>query len=329
MAGEIYTIITGDNRYYWPNCVEGKLVSMSFDQPYFDAWKSGDGSAHLAVAGQDKANKSKNDASVSDLSKRWWRYAQTLANSEDDVFISRIGDDLYWTETTAAPVFFEPHKDPQNGRDVVAICKPVTGWSRLDGKTRKLQWRTTHKQVHAFLSQLPALARVDNADIRGYLFAMVAGDDLSHWHKKPEWIARQGNNSLTVSSSLYELAVENMVATIFKTVKYSNGQLVETTVKDKQLKDCNGDQMKARLAFLLEQQKGICKLTGIRMHLPGQDNLDKDFLPSADRIDSDGHNELENMQVVCRFINHWKSSMPDKRFRDLLDTVVAAKTTIG
>jgi hypothetical protein len=42
------------------------------------------------------------------------------------------------------------------------------------------------------------------------------------------------------------------------------------------------------------------------------------MLCSLDRIDSDGHYEEENLQIVCRFINRWKSDSDDAEFRRLV-----------
>jgi hypothetical protein len=44
----------------------------------------------------------------------------------------------------------------------------------------------------------------------------------------------------------------------------------------------------------------------------------KNLLPSVDRIDSDGHYELGNLQLVCQFINFWKGSGNNEEFRRLL-----------
>jgi hypothetical protein len=48
------------------------------------------------------------------------------------------------------------------------------------------------------------------------------------------------------------------------------------------------------------------------------------MLASLDRINSDGHYSDGNLQVVCRFVNQWKSNMPDGEFRRLLGMVRAS-----
>ena len=56
--------------------------------------------------------------------------------------------------------------------------------------------------------------------------------------------------------------------------------------------------------------------------LDKQDGVDLDMLVSLDRIDSNGHYEIGNMQLVCRFVNYWKSSQDNGRFLELLDLII-------
>jgi hypothetical protein len=42
------------------------------------------------------------------------------------------------------------------------------------------------------------------------------------------------------------------------------------------------------------------------------------LLPSVDRIDSNGHYEAGNLQVVCQFVNFWKGSSDNEEFKRLL-----------
>jgi hypothetical protein len=47
-------------------------------------------------------------------------------------------------------------------------------------------------------------------------------------------------------------------------------------------------------------------------------DAEKNLLPSLDRIDSDGHYEEGNLQVVCQFINFWKGASDNEEFKRLL-----------
>lgn len=112
------------------------------------------------------------------------------------------------------------------------------------------------------------------------------------------------------------IALANMKYSILSTVQHSNGQTAEVTVKNKGLKMLDRE-LEALLSRLLEQQKECCAIT----HLPFQYEGDKNMLPSADRIDSSGHYEEANLQLVCRFINFWKQATPDDEFRRLIGIV--------
>ena len=76
----------------------------------------------------------------------------------------------------------------------------------------------------------------------------------------------------------------------------------------------------AYVRALLEKQEGKCTLTGIKLQFRGA-HEDDQLLPSLDRINSDKQYEDGNLQVVCRFVNRWKSNTPDEEFRRLLSLV--------
>lgn len=108
------------------------------------------------------------------------------------------------------------------------------------------------------------------------------------------------------------MAVEN-------TVRNANGQLVQRTMKNKELR-MTSQQLERCIALLLDQQGNRCALTGIPFEYLGQ-HEDKNLLPSLDRIDSNGHYEEGNLQVVCQFINFWKSDSDNEQFKQLLNLV--------
>ncbi|APG93455.1 hypothetical protein SAMCFNEI73_pB0258 (plasmid) [Sinorhizobium americanum] len=65
------------------------------------------------------------------------------------------------------------------------------------------------------------------------------------------------------------------------------------------------------------------------MHLDGNENIDFDMLASADRIDSNGHYEIGNVQLVCRFVNFWKCAQENGRFLNLLERVIARRAELA
>jgi len=71
---------------------------------------------------------------------------------------------------------------------------------------------------------------------------------------------------------------------------------------------------------LIEAQEGLCAITEIPLGYDGNTD-DSETLCSLDRIDSNGHYEAGNLQVVCRFVNRWKSDGDDAQFRRLISLV--------
>ena len=116
-----------------------------------------------------------------------------------------------------------------------------------------------------------------------------------------------------------EFSVIEMRYSVENTVRNSNGQMVERRIKNKELR-MNAAELERLIAELLDLQGGRCALTGIPFDFGGS-VADSNLLPSVDRIDSDGHYETGNLQIVCRFINSWKSDTSDEDFRRLLSLV--------
>jgi hypothetical protein len=113
-----------------------------------------------------------------------------------------------------------------------------------------------------------------------------------------------------------EKSIAAMVYSIENTVRNANGQIVERTVKNKELK-MSSAELENFLPSLLDLQGNRCTLTDIPFNYHGPD-ADKNLLPSVDRIDSNGHYEVGNLQVVCQFINFWKGTYDNEEFKRLL-----------
>ena len=70
---------------------------------------------------------------------------------------------------------------------------------------------------------------------------------------------------------------------------------------------------------LYEAQEGLCAITDLPLQFRDGDELA--LRCSLDRIDSSGHYEPGNLQVVCCFINQWKSASVDAEFRRLIGVI--------
>lgn len=102
-----------------------------------------------------------------------------------------------------------------------------------------------------------------------------------------------------------------------QTAKQSCDQTVERTVKNKDLR-LSKEALLEHLNELLDATGDRCAITGLVLKFDGSDDQ---LHPSLDRIDSDGHYEAGNLQVVAHFINRWKTDTVDFEFRRLIAMV--------
>jgi hypothetical protein len=120
---------------------------------------------------------------------------------------------------------------------------------------------------------------------------------------------------------LWENSIDEMMKTAKRTVAHSNGQTVERTLKNKDL-TMSAQELRDHIQSLIRNQNGFCNLSGVQMQPLGS-HRDKPLVASLDRIDSNRHYEKGNLQIVCRFVNRWKSDTPDAEFRRLVALVQA------
>lgn len=130
------------------------------------------------------------------------------------------------------------------------------------------------------------------------------------------------SENISDENALYFTALR-MTKTALQTTLSANGQNVIRRIKDKKL-SLSPDALAKYLRKLLAQQKNQCAITGIELQLDGKCS-DIELLCSLDRIDSSGHYSEDNLQVVCRFINRWKSSDNDAQFRRLVTLLKSTK----
>lgn len=119
-----------------------------------------------------------------------------------------------------------------------------------------------------------------------------------------------------------EKSIIAMRLSVENTVKNANGQIVQRVLKNKELR-MTSIELEKLIASLLDLQDNRCALTGIPFQYLGPEG-NKNLLPSLDRVDSAGDYEVGNLQVVCRFINFWKSDSDDEEFKQLLMMVRGA-----
>jgi len=112
-------------------------------------------------------------------------------------------------------------------------------------------------------------------------------------------------------------AIWSMADQAEKTAQQANGQTVDRILKNKDLR-LSKQALIDHLNELLEECDFRCAISGLALQPNGPDDQ---LRPSLDRIDSGGHYEAGNLQVVARFINFWKQATPDAEFRRQLALV--------
>ena len=172
-------------------------------------------------------------------------------------------------------------------------------------------------EIRVALSEMPGLAEVRLVDAHSFCWLLVRPE-----MERPDVLIVASAKGKASNAKIYgamEKSIYEMVEMTMETVRNSNGQLVTSTKKVKELW-MSKTSLDAYVRALLEKQEGKCTLTGIKLQFRGA-HEDDQLLPSLDRINSDKQYEDGNLQVVCRFVNRWKSNTPDEEFRRLLSLV--------
>ena len=117
------------------------------------------------------------------------------------------------------------------------------------------------------------------------------------------------NATPSTLSSPESASLEHMLAMARQACSQS-GEIRSSVAKAKRVLFADDGAFRRHLADLLVQQEYRCAITKLPLQFEGS-CADDDLLASLDRIDSDGDYSVGNLQVVCRFVNRWKSDGTD------------------
>ena len=314
----------GQSNYLWPECLKRSTVATIDNIDVHPFWEKGDrvGFTNYAIAHLKTARM---EIPTRPVASRWFGLNEAMANTNGDTWIHREKAQLWWTVSRPDPVqialmpSFNPARD---GPKVYELHKPADPWTSRDQKGGQLSWTGLHPKAKDFLFTEGTLQQLspNNAE---YALALIAGDALDAWHDQASWRAKveRTRKNPAISYDPKKKAVYRMVATAFNTVTNSNGQQVFRTVREKNT-DFHAPAMERYVSALIDDQDGLCAITGIRLQFDGEED-DTELLCSLDRIDSSGHYVAGNLQVVCRFVNRWKCAGADAEFRRLMTLVRA------
>ena len=170
------------------------------------------------------------------------------------------------------------------------------------------------REVQDALSQVAKLDSVRLIDAHSFCWVLGRIDQAAPARAASPKKAAAGTVYDARRRSIYMMVVNAMAA-----ARAGNGQIVERLLKNKEVR-MSQQELEVYVDALIEKQEGRCALTGLTLQFH-KDHDDEQLLASLDRIDSDGHYETGNLQVVCRFANKWKSDAHTDEFVRLLALV--------
>lgn len=318
----VYIANFGQGNYEWPVCLESSTVATMNDPVSQGFWEAGDRDGFIANC-MANTTTAAGERPTKPVASRWFNLMTIIAETSDDIWIHRADNRIWWTlsKPDQARIIVKPDPAGETGSQAHVCHKPCEPWSN---KTRTggvpLIWDALHPKAKDFLSTQGTLQQLqpDNA---AYARALIDGSDLSPWHERTNWKDKQqrSGHSSVRHYDARQKAVVRMAMTAEQTAKAANGQSVESTMKVKEFRFRRSD-LETYLTTLLSDQENLCAISGLPLQFDG-DHDDKEMLPSLDRIDSDGHYEKGNLQVVCRFINRWKGADDGAQFRRLIEVL--------
>lgn len=318
----------GRANYLWPRCHQEATIATFEDEDLRPFWLAGDRDGYIAYAIAHK----KSAAGITPtrpVASRWFNLATIVSETQNDLWIHREKDELWWTRSKpgAVQVSLEASSEPgRTGPSVFVIQKPAEPWSNKDKLGRRLVWPALHPKAREFLFTEGTLQQLSE-DNALYAQALIDAKDLDSWHAQTQWKAKEekSNKAPVVLYSAAQRSAYRMASTAMATTMSSNGQEVTRTVKNKEFRFDSEKALQDYLEVLLVAQDNSCAITSLPLQFDGE-HTDSEMLCSLDRIDSNGHYEAGNLQIVCRFVNRWKSDSEDSEFRRLVRLLQTSAT---
>jgi len=309
----------GRGNYAWERCRAAPSIATMNDEDVQHFWESGDKDSFIERCLQTRKTARGNPV-PKQLASRWFNLMTIICDSEYDIWIHREDDKIWWTVSDNSPAEIDatPRSVPYQDMKVFECHKQTIAWSDKNKQGTPLRWKSLHPKAKDFLSTESTLQSLGPKNSK-YAIALIEGDDLEPWHSQPKWQevldgakSQPGSVFSPRKKSIAQMAYQAEVTT-----QNSNGQETNRTVKNKDFLFRDKYELEGLIADLLEAQDDRCAISGLRLQFLGSHD-DEWMLCSLDRIDSDGHYESCNLQVVCRFVNRWKSDIDDGEFRRLL-----------
>ena len=309
----------GTANWAWKDCLERSTIAVMDDVRVHPYWQRGDQEGYITEAMRVLQSKA-GTPPIRGVATRWFNVPTIMTQTTGDLWIHREKDQVWWTVSRADPATSEIINDPvPRGapNKVYLYHKPCDRWSNKSKRGSRLLWDAMHPKAKEFLFTEGTCQQL-SPDNASYAQALIEGDDLSVWHSQSAWKSRTdkaGKGAVRVFNPV-ELTAARMADTAWQTVAQSGRESL-VVAKDKRAGFLTKHELEAYITELIEGQEGLCALTGLAMILDSLDG-DVEVRYSLDRIDSSGHYERGNLQIVCRFANRWKGASNDADFKRLI-----------
>ena len=324
MAGRVYIANFGEGNALWPVAKANDTIITIDNVAVHSFWQAGDRDGFIAAAMAQTVT-ARGVKPSRQTAGRWYNLIDELRDTEDDLWISRQGDTLWWTLSLPGELREEIHPSTNPTRDgpqVWRIEKPCRPWSDRDREGRPVRWGLLHAKARDFLATEATFQTIANdRGYADYARALINGDPLEPWHAQPLFREKAAAAKSQAGRSLSpkEIAAARMAIMMLNTVAQANGQMVERRVKEKNT-TLSRLECEALLREKMGDQEDRCALTGLPLGYDRECD-DPEMLASLDRIDSSGHYTPDNVQLVCRFINRWKGADENHLFRRLIGAI--------
>lgn len=326
---KVYIANFGRENHLWSDCLARSTVATLEGEDVRPLRLAGDREAYVerTVATRRTA---RGILPTRAVASRWFNLAGIIESTENDLWIHREKNDLWWTYSRAGEpqvVVQRAFHAADDGPRVCVIHKPADAWRNVTRHGNRLVWPLIHARAQEFLFTESTMQSL-SADNSAYATALINGDDLSFWHSQQAWVtkAEKAKRNPGFVLNARQMTVIRMVKTACETVSQAKGQAVTRTAKFKENKFRNAVEFERYVSELLKAQEGLCAITGIPLQYDRVGD-DRDLKCSLDRIDSNGHYEPGNLQVVCCFVNRWKNDDNDGNFRRLIAVVRSSGAT--
>ncbi len=323
----VYIANFGRGNWAWRQCLRRRALAVMDDVRLHPFWKTGDKEGYIRET-QKLLRRPDGSPVTKPVASRWFNLNDVFMQTAGDVWIHREKEELWWTSSSDLPPSVEIIDDPNpraGPAKIYVYYKPCSGWSDRDKRGRHLSWGSLHPRAKEFLFTEGTCQQL-SGDNAAYAEALINGEVLLDWHNRPDWKSKaaRAKQSPVRRFDARQRTIARMAMTAMATVK-AGGAASTAVQKEKEFRFSDQFDLERYIGQLLNSQEGLCALTDVRMILDGEDG-DQEFACSLDRIDSNGHYERGNLQVVCKFANRWKGDSDNDDFLRLMDSVVSAST---